>query len=101
MVACAAVAREVTEDEVEVLHEPEPVVDVGDGRLLLRVELLAGCSTPSARPFVTVNAPDHLEVIRLLGGGEPVEPEPVPGQLRGLAAPERRLGLHATTRAIQ
>ena len=35
-----AVAGEVPQDHVQVFEEPEPVVDIGDGGLLLRVELL-------------------------------------------------------------
>ena len=39
-----AVARKVAQDQVHVLHEAEPVVDGGDGRLLLGVELARGWS---------------------------------------------------------
>ena len=56
-----AVAREVTEDDVDVLLEPEPVVDIGDGRLLLRVELLGGHQHAERAPFVTVNVPTTLK----------------------------------------
>ena len=41
-VAWVPVAGEVTEDEVDVLEAAEPVVDVGDRGLLLRIELARG-----------------------------------------------------------
>src|SRR5215510_1907570 len=62
----AAVAREVTEDDVDVLLEAEPVVDVGDRRLLLRVELLGGLQRTERAAVRDGERPDHLEVIRLL-----------------------------------
>ena len=63
-----AVAGEVAQDHVEVLEQPEAVVDVGDGGLLLRVELLGGGERREGIAAVRHRErARHLEVVRLLG----------------------------------
>src|SRR5262250_2228455 len=56
----AAVAREVTEDDVDILLEPEPVVDVGDRRLLLWIEFLGGLQDTQRATVRDGERPDHL-----------------------------------------
>src|SRR5205814_10152005 len=90
-----AIAREVAEDQIDVLTQSQPIVHVGDRRLFLWIELLRRLQ--HGRRAVTVGHRERagdLDVVRFLAGGQPVEAYAIAGERGRLAAAQRRLGLH-------
>src|SRR5207244_3883208 len=90
----AAVSREVTEHQIEIFLEADPVVDAGDGTALLRVVLLGGLHDGGMPTVGDGERADDPGVVRFLCGVQTIEADVVPAETRGLAHLQCRLRLH-------